>query len=165
MQDTTKTPVYECVRQFRAALNLSTRQFAAALGVTHPSVIRWEKEEESPSRQSLISLASLAARNGYADLSEAFTILLSADRLGRLYAAFRLVYNQVGLLEGLLKHVDLLIESDPVRAKIMLAEAIRRAAEARTDLAKDCPQVAQKKPEYRGTAPVIPFRSSAPTVN
>lgn len=55
------------IRELRQKLGLTQEKFAAKLGVTFPTVNRWENKHAKPSPLAMKKIAALAKRLGKAD--------------------------------------------------------------------------------------------------
>jgi putative transcriptional regulator len=56
--------VADLIREFRLRLGLTQEEFAAKLGVTFPTVNRWEKRHAKPSRMAMILIESQLRQTG-----------------------------------------------------------------------------------------------------
>ena len=56
--------IAELVREFRLRLGLTQEEFAAKLGVTFPTVNRWENRRAKPSRMAIKLLEGLLRQTG-----------------------------------------------------------------------------------------------------
>ena len=54
----------ELVRELRLRLGLTQEEFAARLGVTFPTINRWEKRRAKPSRMAIKLLENLVRQTG-----------------------------------------------------------------------------------------------------
>ncbi|MCY7321561.1 MAG: helix-turn-helix transcriptional regulator [Phormidesmis sp. CAN_BIN36] len=56
--------IAELVREFRLRLGLTQEEFAAKLGVTFPTVNRWENRRAKPSRMAIKLIEALLRQTG-----------------------------------------------------------------------------------------------------
>lgn len=64
MTPTTQPEIGNLIRVLRQELGLTQEKFAAKLGVTFPTVNRWENKRATPSPLAIEKIAALAKRLG-----------------------------------------------------------------------------------------------------
>jgi transcriptional regulator with XRE-family HTH domain len=132
----------ELVKGLRSKLGMGFREFAKRCGVATATAHIWEHGQAIPNESGLAALAILAAREGYPNYAEAFTLLLNSGKLGRVFVGMELVANMAGLVGGHLRHADFLLgKSDVSTARLVLAQAIARLEDTLNEAGKVAPRL------------------------
>jgi putative transcriptional regulator len=66
------TEISELIRELRLRLGLTQEEFAAKLGVTFPTVNRWENRRSKPSRMAIQLIEGLLEKHQLKDLLDKY---------------------------------------------------------------------------------------------